>query len=331
MRKFSVVQVGVGGFGRGWLNALHRMREVKLVGLVDVSEAALARADEVAPFPKETKYASLDAALRELRPEVVVCVTPPGFHAEVCVKAVRAGAHAITEKPIADNMTRARRMVAEAAKAKRLLKVSQNYRYSPAVLTIKKAIQRAGLGPIGAVKIDFYRGPHFGGFREQMPYPLIIDMSIHHFDIVRFLLDANAEFVQGVSFNPRWSWFRGDAAACVIFEMSNGAVVSYNGSWCCTANPTEWGARYRIECERGVITAHGESVEIWRTGAAKPRRFAAVRQREKGGQVISMREFLRAISQGRQPDTSGADNLHSIAMVFKAVESFKKGGRQKVG
>ena len=61
------------------------------------------------------------------------------------------------------------------------------------------------LGTVSAAAVQFFRGPHFGGFRETMAYPLVVDMAIHHFDLMRFLLDRDPVAVSGRSWNPPWS------------------------------------------------------------------------------------------------------------------------------
>ena len=90
-----------------------------------------------------------------------------------------------------------------------------------ASLEILKGVLDSGrLGAVGAVSIRFHRGPHFGGFRDEMPFPLIIDMSIHHFDMMRYLLGREVTDIRGYSFNPAWSWFRGDATAILAMGLA---------------------------------------------------------------------------------------------------------------
>ena len=64
-----------------------------------------------------------------------------------------------------------------------------------------------------------------------MDSPLLLDMAIHQFDLARMMTGADPEHVYTVEYNPHGSWYRGDAAASCIFEMSNGVVFTFNGSW----------------------------------------------------------------------------------------------------
>ncbi|MEZ4618271.1 MAG: Gfo/Idh/MocA family oxidoreductase [Caldilineaceae bacterium] len=133
---------------------------------------------------------------------------------------------------MADTRQSAQDIVDVANRSGILHMVTQNYRYKPPLQTLKQALESGVCGEIGAVHVEFFKGPHFGGFREEMPYPLIIDMSIHHFDLMRFLLSSDPVALYGRSWNPSWSWFKGDASASVTLNFAGGVIVSYDGSWC---------------------------------------------------------------------------------------------------
>ena len=50
-----------------------------------------------------------------------------------------------------------------------------------------------------------------------MPFPVIIDMSIHHFDLIRFVTGLEAVKVSGAAWNPPWSNYKGDCSTSVVF------------------------------------------------------------------------------------------------------------------
>ena len=52
------------------------------------------------------------------------------------------------------------------------------------------AAQIARLGRLGLVACDVFKAPHFGGFRDEMAYPLLMDMAIHQFDLARDLIGS---------------------------------------------------------------------------------------------------------------------------------------------
>jgi predicted dehydrogenase len=177
------IHVGVGGFGQCWVRALKDNKNAKVVGLVDVKDEALRKACEIGGYSKDLRFKSLEEALKNLKADAVVSSTP---HRHDVVTAMNAGLDVISEKPMADTMASCKAMARAAAETGRIYVVSQNYRYSPPMWTLANVMRSGKLGAIGQVKLDFFMGVDFGGgFRHEMPFPVIIDMSIHHFDLIR--------------------------------------------------------------------------------------------------------------------------------------------------
>ena len=323
MSRMRVIQVGVGGMGRTWLRAVFASDEAEYAAWVDVDEETLERQAETYGFNVSHCYTSLDQALSRESADGLINVTPPQFHEEISCAAFRAGLHVLSEKPLADTMPAATRTVECAEKADVLFMVAQNYRYRDFISTLKSAIASNRYGPPGQTDVAFYKGPHFSGFREEMAFPLIIDMSIHHFDLMRHILDADPVNVIGRSWNPHWSWFRGDASVALTFEFANGVQVVYHGSWCATGDETSWSGDWRIECERGVIVSRNDSVCAAETG--QPLGAVATKPMARAGQDYLLHEFYLAVTQGITPATHGRDNLKSLGMVSGAVEAVRTG------
>lgn len=95
-----------------------------------------------------------------------------------------------------------------------------------------------------------------------MPYPLIVEMAIHHFDMMRYFLGLNPLSVFGKSWNPSWSWYKGDAACSLIIEMEKEVVVSYYASLASKKQETSWNADWRIECPKGVIIFKNDRIYV---------------------------------------------------------------------
>jgi predicted dehydrogenase len=251
----------------------------------------------------------------------VINVTPPQFHKAVSITALEAGVPVLSEKPLADTRQAALDIVETANRTGVLHMVTQNYRYKPPIQTLKKALRDGGMGAIGALHVEFFKGPHFGGFREEMPYPLIIDMSIHHFDLMRFFLESDPVAVFGRSWNPAWSWFKGDASASVLLDFANGAAVSYNGSWCSQGRETNWNANWRFECANGVVAMVDDRVYTQATG--REAMLAETITMQRTDQDCLLHEFYEAVTQGKTAVTTCQDNIKSLGIVFDVVQSFE--------
>ncbi|NLF22285.1 MAG: Gfo/Idh/MocA family oxidoreductase, partial [Lentisphaerae bacterium] len=237
MRRQAVV-VGAGGISGAWLPVLPE-EGVEVAGLVDLDESrARAQAAKCGLDPLVTT--DMKRAIRQVRPDLVVDLTVPDAHSAVTCTALRLGCHVIGEKPMAASMGAARRMVRTAEETGRLYMVSQSRRYHAPHAGLARALAGGAVGRLTALNCAFYIGAHFGGFRDRMAHPLILDMAIHHFDLARLFSGADPRAVYAASFNPAGSWYAGDPAATCVFEMSNGVVFTYTGSWCAEGMHTSW-------------------------------------------------------------------------------------------
>lgn len=319
----KVIQVGIGGMGNAWLNAVLKSPNVTYAGFVEVSDAIAGEQAKKYNLDGSLIFQSLHEALQRVQADGVINVTPPQFHKAVSITALEAGVPVLSEKPLASTRQEALDIVAAADRTGVLHLVTQNYRYKPPIQTLKQALTSGAMGEIGAVHVEFFKGPHFGGFREEMPYPLIIDMSIHHFDLMRFFLGSDPMTVFGRSWNPAWSWFKGDASAAVLLNFANGITVSYDGSWCSQGRETDWNANWRFECSQGIVAMVNSQVYIQATGQ-EPVLQETV-QMERSDQAYLLQEFYEAVTQGRQPVTTCQDNIKSLGIVFDVVQSFETG------
>jgi len=335
MAPVKAVVVGAGGISNAWFRPLVK-EKVNLVGVVDLAveraERQIARYELDCPAGDD-----LGAMLAKARPDFVVDLTTPEAHCSVTCCALRAGCHVIGEKPMASSMAEARRMVRTAQQTGRLYMVSQSRRWDARHQAIRRTVAAGRIGQLTTVNCDFYLGAHFGGFRDEMASPLILDMAIHHFDLCRFLTAADPLAVYAREFNPAGSWYAGDVAASCIFEMSDGVVFTYRGSWCAEGCRTSWNGDWRIIGTRGTLLYEqdaepGGEIVVGRKGFhRKTRPLRALQPRLKHtGMHGALREMLRFLRTGKVPQTHCRDNIKSLAMVFAVIDSNRKRRRVPV-
>ena len=261
MATYRALIVGAGGMGRTWGRNLQACEAVDIAGWVDIRPgAADAAAAELSLAGIHTGV-DLTAALETLRPDFVVDVTIPEAHHAVTQAALAAGVPVLGEKPMATSMREARAMVAASEQAGKLYRVSQSRRYNAGAHALRRLITEQ-TGPLGILNSDFYIGAHFGGFRDEMVSPLLLDMAIHTFDAARFLAAADPVAVYCEEFNPPWSWYQGAASATAIFEMTGGLRYTYRGSWCSEGRHTSWEGEWRAVGPRGTATWDGTGVPV---------------------------------------------------------------------
>ena len=334
--KMKVIQIGIGGMGNAWLKAIIKSPHVDFAGFVEISDVIAAQQAEAYNLDRSRMYKSLPEALEQVDADAVINVTPPQFHRDITVCALESGIPVLQEKPLAETLEDARAIVAAADATGVLCSVGQNYRYRPMSQTVKTILGSGELGAVGAARVEFYKGPHFGGFREEMPHPLIIDMSIHHFDMMRFFLESNAVAINAQSWNPPWSWFNGDASAAAQIEFACGVQISYVGSWCSQALETGWNANWRFECEKGVLQVDDDRVYLQRlqhvsdgpgamVNVHDEKREMPLVAMELEGQDYLLHEFYEAVTRGESTGTSVQDNIHTMELVFGVVRACDSG------
>lgn len=316
-----VILVGVGGMGQAWLQAISECDAVTPVGLVDLDTAA---AEAVAG-----RFGVLDVAIGADAVEVaarsgaeaVIDVTVPAAHHPVTTAALFAGLPVLGEKPVAASVAQGLSLAAAAQVTGELFMVSQSRRYNKQLFSFRQ--QLAGLGRVGVMTTEFFKAPHFGGFRDEMAHPLLLDMAIHQLDSARFLLGQDPVSVYCQEFNPAWSWYAGDAGCTAIFEMADGARYVFTGSWCSPGLETSWNGSWRASGEFGSARWSGDDApQVERTGGA-----TADPPADSGGGPLgdgiagSLREFVAALRTGVVPMGEVADNVMSLAMVEAAIES----------
>ncbi len=328
--SYRVVLVGCGGISGAWLKPATAMPGVKIVGLVDrVEENARKRAAEFGLEGVETGT-NLRRVLRKTSPDIVFDCTVPEAHAEIALEALRQGCHVLGEKPLADTMANARRIVKASSRAGKIHAVIQNRRYDARIRSVRSLVESARMGALTTLNSDFYIGAHFGGFRDRMRHVLLLDMAIHTFDAARLISGADPVSVFCKEWNPPGSWYDHDASAVAIFTMSNGMIYTYRGSWCAEGMNTTWESIWHGIGTKGsfrwdgaadvraqVVKSPGGFMSEMEAVAANPFTETA----KTGGHGGQIADFLNCLRSGTVPETVCTENIKSLAMVLAAVKS----------
>ncbi|MBS4200584.1 Gfo/Idh/MocA family oxidoreductase [Bacillus sp. FJAT-49732] len=333
MEKFKIVVAGCGSMSNTWLDYAKQRENAEIVGLVDVNiEAAKAMANRRSlNIPL---YTDLSEALKETDANLLFDVTIPGAHRQVVATALEAGCHVFGEKPMAETLEDALAVLQVANISEKKYAVMQNRRYLKQIRAFRDVITSGVIGTVGSIHANFFLGPHFGGFRDIMNNPLILDMAIHTFDQARFLIGANPISVYCHEYNPPGSWYQGNASAICIFEMSNGAVFSYNGSWCVEGLNTSWESEWRVTGSEGSACWDGTQIPVCEI-VDRDQKSAFLNQMKKieveskwdgkEGHWGCLDEMFASLEENRPAETDCNDNIQSMKMVFGAIESARTG------
>ena len=330
-----IVQVGMGFWGRDWARqVVPEVPDVELAGCVDSNPAALALFQEQFAISPDKCFSSLDQALDATQPDAVLVTTTLPAHAPIARAALEAGFPVLCEKPFTDTLEGAEELVDLAAAKGVMLMVSQNYRFFPAVRTVARLVHEHALGELYEVSIDFRRNepvpPKPLRRHHTDAHPLLVDMSIHHFDLLRLILASEPLSVLCEAWNPQWSGFQGPPVAVASILFEGRVLASYRGSWISAGPDTAWAGEWRMEFERGQLfwTSRGEDNVLLDRVVMRSRRgrrstvvLPAMAHIDRAG---TLAEFADALRANREPETSGRDNLGTIAVMTAAVESSER-------
>lgn len=328
-----LVQVGLGGFGQSWASqVVTRVPGARLVACVDTDPDALETALGQTGLPPDRMYSGLPAALEDLECDAVLVTAPVGAHVPSALAALQAGKHVLVEKPFASTVSEAQEAVDLAQAQGLTLMVSQNYRFFPAVRAVAGLVEGGEYGQVDAVHVDFRQhdngAPREGHRHYLFPEPMVVDMAIHHFDLMRVVLGCEPVEIYCASWNPPWSKFDQPAEAMAVIRFEGDTFVSYRGSWLSRGTPTAWAGEWRMELaeaevswtSRGGRPLQGADRVTVRSGREQPTPLPLpdVPYVDREG---SLAAFLDAIRTGAEPETSGWENLKTLALTLAAVES----------
>lgn len=334
MKKYRVVIAGCGNMANAWVKHVLEREDTEIAALVDL-KLELARNMAERHDIACTLFSDVGQAIAETGANLAFDITIPASRFQVSKTALRSGCCVFAEKPMADTMEEAHEIIRIAEQEGRSLVIMQNRRYDARIRALRGLITSGTIGKVGYIGADFFLGPHFGGFRETMENPLILDMAIHTFDQARLICGADPVSVYCHQFNPPGSWYSGEASAICIYEMSDGSVFCYRGSWCAEGAPTSWEASWRVTGELGTAIWDGTGAPYAEVVAPADqsgkfmrdyvRVDAEFKWQGREGHNGCLDEMFASLEQGRPAETDAKDNLKSIAMVLGALESARKG------
>jgi predicted dehydrogenase len=315
------------------MNAIPPVAQIERVAWVDAHEPTLEAARKRLDLPADLCFTSIEEAFSKVESDAVLVTAPQVAHVPLAIEAMEAGKHVLVEKPFAVSVDEARLGVAVAGRTGRTLMVSQQYRHYPAVRKAAQIVAQQQYGPLGTVTVDFRKYSNSAAKKGNRHYvfqhPLIYDMAIHHFDLMRLIIGREAVSVFAQVTDPPWSKFEDEAAAAITITFEDNIVVSYRGSWISPGRPTTWAGEWNLECEQanvfftsregGDTGSSGDRVAVTELGESE-KNLPLVTPRFHG-RSAGLVAFAKAIATGEEPETSGRNNLGSVALMEAAAKA----------
>jgi predicted dehydrogenase len=334
MTELRGALIGCGFFA---INHLHGWRDAKgaqIVAICDKSPERLKIAGD--QFGIERRYSSAEKMLKSEKPDFVDIATTAPSHRALVELAASHGVAAICQKPFAIGLADAKAMVEACAKAGVPLMVHENFRWQSPIQAVKKVMEDGTIGKPFWGRVSFRSA--FDVFSGQ-PYLaegerfIVEDLGIHTIDVARFLFgDALNVSARIKRVNPG---IKGEDVATMLLDHGDGIASVVDCSYA-TQLEQELFPQTLIEVDgtRGTIRLNaGYGLTVTSNGVTKKSDVAppllpwASRPWHNIQQSVSMiqQHWTDCVRNGREPQTSGRDNLQTLALVEAVYQSARTG------
>ena len=328
MKRLRVVHVGVGLWGRTWAERIMEAPGYELAGVADAAAAGRAWVREALAVPA---FRDLGRAIAATQPDVVTLASPPSTHRPLAELALSGGCHVVVEKPLALTLGDAAAVGAAADRAGRCAMVAQNYRFRRQPRALRDLVAKRALGQLIGIRISCRRDLRDAwisrrDWRGRMPHPYLLDMAIHHVDLLRMTTGREVAEVDARSWGAPDGPFAHDPTVAALVTLDDGTPVAYEGTWAEPLSETSWNGDWELVGSKGRVTWAGGVDDALRGTV----RFGRHRERDARVSLPSLRavdrlgvlaELRRAVAAGEQPECSVADNLRSLAVIFALARS----------
>lgn len=273
--------------------------------------------------------------------EILDIAFPPHLQLEIIREASKQShiKGILAQKPLAMSYREAREAAEVCRKAGVKLAVNSNMRYDQSMRALKTILQRGYLGEPVLATIDMRAIPHWQSFLEGYDRLTLLNMSIHHIDVFRYLFGDPEKVIASVRTDPRTKFHHTDGIAMYVFEYASGLrAMSLDDVWAWPGEGTEKDIyiRWRVEgtdgMARGTIGWPFYPVSTPSTIDFTTRRQPGCWFLPRWNKVWfpdafagTMAQLLCAVEENKAPEIDAEDNLRTMAAVDACYLSSREG------
>jgi predicted dehydrogenase len=287
--------------------------------------------------------------------------TPHALHHQVAACAFDRGKHLLTQKPLAVSVAAARRMCERAEALGLTFGVFENFRFMPETRHLRWAFENEN-SPLGLPQIlllcyvGAWWAPNFVVAHTPWRHAareaggISLDLGVHFFDQIRhFAGEIDTVSARTAIVEPKRSMSPGqdgiaidcdaDDTCMVSFTTARGATGNLVASWAGRGGPTTvgdgtvyYGTGGRVTGGRATL-ANGATrllADLYRAGAESTRQVADFPLDLEDSFALGQHDWLEAIRQRREPETSGREGLRDLAAAYAILESANTGRTVRV-
>jgi predicted dehydrogenase len=334
MTKLRFAVFGAGFWARFQLAGWRELYGLECVALCDVNRAkAEALAHEFSiPAVYHTPLALLDGE----RLDFVDIVTPVETHALITRLAAERGLNVVCQKPMATTLAEAEAMVQTCQQAGVQLLINENWRWQHPIRQFKRVLGEGRIGRVFRARIHYCNSfPVFDNqpFLKELDEFILTDIGTHILDTARYLFgEASSLYCQTARVHPD---IKGEDVATVMMKMGDGISVVCEMSYASRTEIEHFPQTYvYVEGDRGFLelgpdyairetTAEGTQVRLF-----PPPHYAwadPAYDLIHSSIVAAQADLLAHLKGEKTAETTGADNLKTLALVFGAYQSARVG------
>lgn len=335
MNKVKVGIVGLGRLGKQHAeNIAFRIPNAELTAVCSIVEKEIAEVQK--NWRIKYGYTDYDEMLENKELDAIFISSPSSFHCEQIEKALKAGFHVFSEKPLGlylNEVEKVDKLVNEC-RDKQVFMLGFMRRYDKSYVYAKEKIEEGaigkpilircyGLDPTSAIGsfLKFAKNNYSGG--------LFLDMAIHDLDLARWYLGSEAERVWAIGDSYEYPEFKeiNDAETGVaLVKFKNGAMGIFVAGRNCAHG-------YHIETEIigtrgtlriGTIPEKNLVTVFDHTGAIRECSEGFLERFEQA-YLSEVEEFINCIIEKSQPKVTVEDGVNSTALAYACKESFETG------
>ncbi|HEC2153518.1 inositol 2-dehydrogenase [Staphylococcus delphini] len=324
--------IGAGRIGQLHIDYLRKHPKIRIKWLSDINCDKLADWIEENGIEKRTK--DHKDILNDPEVDAVVICSPTDTHVDIIKAACEKGKHIFCEKPISLTLSESVEAVKAVEKSGVKLQMGFNRRFDRNFSTLQKALKERALGEIQSLRITS-RDPapppieyvkHSGG--------LFMDMSIHDFDMARYLMQSDVVEVYakgGALVNPELEEIGDIDTAIVTLTFENGTLCVIEN---CRRSVYGYDQRVEVLGDKGSISVGNENTNTltfaYADGIKQDNPPFFFLERYKQAYEIEMNAFIDSILNNKEVLCSIIDGLKAQEIAEKCKESLIKGMPVKI-
>ena len=327
--KMRFAIVGTGVISAFHIQALQSMDEVEVAAVCDVVEEKAKKQGEKFNVAWTTNY---DEMLLNPEIDVIDVVVPSGLHADIGIKAAKAGKHVIVEKPIDVTLEKADALISACKNAGVTLAVISQMRFYDSVQKLYEVINSGKLGEIiqGDAYVkwfrseEYYRSGGWRGTRELDGGGAYMNQGVHFVDMLLSIMGPAKSVIGKVKTAARDIEVEDLGMAMIEFQSGAYGVIQAS-----TAMYPGLPARIEIHGTKGTLIFEGDDIKLIEIEGEEPYRMEAG-SKDGASNPLDIdvtpyvREFedvLGAIKEKREPRVSGPEARKALELILAIYKS----------